>query len=130
MHAKKLVAVCVLGTFGLMLLGGCIFSDQRTSNQGGSNALQATTKFTSDRLDTLNPDDVQVLADLAPSLTGVEIPQVTDAQAAALVQFIADNNIVSMADIQNLDPNTVVISADVQVVLDALSAQQTTAVGG
>jgi exosome complex RNA-binding protein Csl4 len=123
---RKLVVMCTLGGLGLVLLGGCFFPSPGTGEyQGGSNLIQATTKFTSDRLDTMNPDDVQVLASLAPELTGQEIPEVTDEQAAAVVQFIEDNSIVTFADLEQIvaqaaeDPDSIVISPEVQAVIDS-----------
>lgn len=120
----------VLVTMGLVLVGGCAlpFQDARTGNQGGTSVLQATSKVATDRLDTLNPDDVQLLADLATEASGEELPEVTDEQAAAVVQFISDNSVVSSSDLQDLfaraetDPDSIVISEEVRGVLIQLGA--------
>jgi hypothetical protein len=124
--AKTLVLV----TMGLVLVGGCAlpFQDARTGNQGGTSVLQATSKVATDRLDTLNPDDVQLLADLATEASGEELPEVSDEQAAAVVQFISDNSVVTSTDLQDLfaraesDPNSIVISEEVRGVLIQLGA--------
>lgn len=128
MWTRKLAVVCVVGSVGLMLLSGCVTAGSgRTNNQGGSNAIQAGAKLSQDRLDTFNPDDVQVLADLYSQTTGTELPEVTDEQAAAVVTFIQDNNVVTMADLEALiaayeaDPTSVVISAEVRAVLESLA---------
>lgn len=123
--------VMAMGMMGLVLAGGCAlpFQDTRTSNQGGSNLLQATSKVATERLDTLNPDDVQLLADLATQASGAELPQVTDEQAAAVVEFIADNGVVTTGDLQSLfeqaeaDPSSIVIGEEVRGVLIQLGAE-------
>jgi hypothetical protein len=116
---------------GLVLVCGCAlpFQDARTSNQGGSNVLQATSKVATDRLDTLNPDDVQLLADLATQASGEDLPEVSDDQAAAVVQFISDNGVVTTGDLQELfaqaeaDPSSIVIGEEVRGVLIQLGAE-------
>jgi K+-transporting ATPase c subunit len=124
MTVKNLGWICALASF--TLLAGCFFNQAPGEFQGGSNPVQAAGKIASDRLDTMNPDDVQVLAELVASQTGEDIPEVTDAQAAAVVQFISDNSIVSMDDLQSTieqaaeNPDSVVISEEVQAVLEAL----------
>ncbi|MCK4343295.1 MAG: hypothetical protein KAY37_16395 [Phycisphaerae bacterium] len=127
MNARKLVVVCMFGALGLMLLSGCLFQEERTNNQGGSNIIQASSKFANDQLGQLNPDDIQVLADLATSAAGLDLPQVTDDQAAALIQFLADNDIATQADVQGKlqqaeeDPSSIVISDEVMAVFEALA---------
>lgn len=124
------VRTLVLVTMGLVLVGGCAlpFQDARTGNQGGTNVLQATSKVATDRLDTLNPDDVQLLADLATQASGEDLPQVSDEQASAVVQFISDNGVVTTGDLQTLfaqaeaDPSSIVIGEEVRGVLIQLGA--------
>jgi hypothetical protein len=130
MLTRKSVVVCVIGSVGMLLLSGCMFSSsqERTSNQGGSSAIQAGAKLSQDRLDTLNPDDIQVLADLYSETTGTALPEVTDEQAAAAVSFMQANNITTVEDLENAitqyqaDPTSIVIPADVRAVLESLSA--------
>ncbi len=122
MCARKFIVVCAVGAISLMLLGGCLpQQDTRTSNQGGSNIIQASTRFANDQLDKLNPDDIQVLSDLAAQTSGLDIPEVTDEQAAAVIKFLDDNHVATQADLANLDPNTVIISDEVMAVFEALA---------
>ncbi len=112
---SRMKLVSILGIATLALLTGCVAPDERTSNQGGSSPTQAMAKLASDRIDTLNPDDIQVLADLATQQAGVDIPEVTDDQAAAVVDFLAENGIATTEDLVALihaveeDPDSIVI---------------------
>jgi hypothetical protein len=99
----------------------------RTGNQGGSNLLQAVGKLLSNRLGTLNPDDIQVLADAAVQIGGVNIPPVTDEQAAAVVSFINANQITTVESLEEMvhrgeqDIDSIVIPDDVREVLEAIA---------
>lgn len=130
MRAQKLIVASLLGCLAFLVLSGCFpppVADTRTGNQGGSSAIQAGAKLGANHLDWFNPDDVQVLADLATEASGAQLPEVTDEQAAAFVTFIADNNIVTIEHVQALveqaqsDPDSIVISDEVQAVLEAMA---------
>jgi hypothetical protein len=110
----------------LLSLGGC--PGARTCNQGCSNVAQAANKVMSDEIGDLNPDDVQILTDLAIAYAGVTFPPVTDDQAHAVVTFLSDNNVQTIADAQALiqqaedDPDSIVISDEVRVVIEQIIA--------
>jgi hypothetical protein len=99
----------------------------RTGNQGGSNIVQAAGKLVNNQFGTLNPDDIQVLADAAVQISGVDIPPVTDDQAAAVVSFIDANQITSLESLEQVvhraeqDIDSVVIPDDVREVLEAIA---------
>jgi len=126
MFSKKLAIVSMFGAAMLLSLGGCPMPWDRTGNQGGSTPLQATTKVLSNNLGALNPDDVQVLADLATQFTGADIPPVTDDQAAAAVTFMQANDIDTFEDIEQTirdaeeDPDSIVIPDEVLEVLQTI----------
>jgi hypothetical protein len=100
----------------------------RTCNQGCSNPVQAATKLAGSNLAALNPDDVQVLADLATQISGAPFPAVTDDQAAAVISFLKANNVNTVEDLQALieqaqaNPDILVIPDDVWAVLEAIAA--------
>jgi hypothetical protein len=125
--ARKL-AVAGLAALVLALTGCMSTPDSRTTNQGGSTVIQAVSKVAGDNLGAMNPDDVQVLTDLAIQLSGAPFPAVTDEQAAAVTSFMAANGITDRASIEALielakaDPTAVVIPPDVQAVLEQLAA--------
>ena len=127
MSARMLTALCAIGGASLLSLGGCP-TNSRTCNQGCSNMAQATSKVMSDQIGSLNPDDVQVLADMAIQYAGVDFPPVTDEQAAAVVTFLSDNDVQTIADAQALirqaeaDPDSIVISDEVRQVVEQLIA--------
>ncbi len=113
----------------LSLLTGCFSMPwDRLGNQGGSNIVSALGKLVDDNLGGLNPDDVQVLTDLAIEYSGVNIPSVTDEQAAAVVSFLQANGITTIASLEDLirraeqDPDSVIIPDDVRQVLEAIAA--------
>lgn len=129
MFARRQMTWLVLGGLLLTTLSGCFSLPwERTGNQGGSNVLQAVTKITSNDIGGLNPDDVQVLADLATQISRADIPQVTDEQGQAVVDFIDANNITTLQSIQALiaqaeaDPGSVVIPDSVRAVIEAILA--------
>jgi len=128
MSARMLTTLCAVGCAGLLSLGGCPLPGARTCNQGCSNPAQAVAKVTSGQIGGLNPDDIQVLADLAMQYTGAQFPPVTDEQAQAVVTFLADNGVQTIEDAQALiqraeaDPNSVVISDEVRQVVEQIIA--------
>jgi hypothetical protein len=127
MHLRKSAVVALL-TVTALALTGCLGMSGRTGNQGGSNILQATAKLAADNLSGLNPDDIQVLADLAMDFANIDIPEVTDEQAAAVVSFLEANNVTTIASLQALiqqaeeDPESIVIPDDVRAVIEAITA--------
>lgn len=116
-----------LGAAGVvmcLLLTGCFSMPwTRTGNQGGGTLLTATTKLANDDLGGITPDEIQLLTDAAIQITGVQVPPVTDEQAAAVVTFLADNSITTVASLQDFvrraeeDPSSVVISDEVLAAL-------------
>ncbi len=88
--------------------------DERLANQFGGDLRTAYTKVTSDRLDLLTPDEVQVYGDEASavSTTGLDV-SIKDDQAQAIVTFFADNHIRTRAELSNYlgDPQNVVPDA-------------------
>lgn len=110
-----------------LLLGGCVSMPwSRTGNQGGGTLLTAIGKLLNDNLGALTPDEIQLLTDAAIHLSGADVPPLTDEQAAAVVQFLADNEITSVATLQEFvrraeeDPSSVVISDEVLAVLRSI----------
>ncbi|MEW6198323.1 MAG: hypothetical protein AB1601_06615 [Planctomycetota bacterium] len=110
-----------------LLLTGCFSMPwTRTGNQGGGTLLTATTKLANDDLGGVTPDEIQLLTDVAIQITGVQVPPVTDEQAAAVVTFLADNNITTVASLQDFvrraeeDPSSVVISDEVLAALRSI----------
>ncbi|MBK9119912.1 MAG: hypothetical protein IPM18_09985 [Phycisphaerales bacterium] len=126
LRRKILPAVAAAALLGT-LVGGCPFGDPRLNNQGGTNLLQAAGKIAGDRLHTLNPDDIQILTDLALQVTEANFPPATDEQAQAVVDFIKANGITTVASLQDLiaraeqDPDSIVIPDSVREVLDAIA---------
>ncbi len=135
MSARKLL---VFGVSGLLIVAAGCFSmpSSRTGNQGGSSVPGAVAKITTDQLGALNPDDVQVLTDLAMQVTGAHFPPVTDEQAAAVISFMQANNITNRATLQALieraqaNPNSVVIPDDVRQVLEQIAADPSAYIEG
>lgn len=127
MLVRKTVVLCTLGTLGLGLLTGCFFPAAVGEEfQGGSSVTQAGTKFLNDRWDTMNPDDIQMLPIIAEQFgftDGADLPDITDDQAQAIVDFIEANGIVTLEDLQQVveqaadDPTSVVIPDSVRDVL-------------
>lgn len=102
---------CVLMAALLAATAGCPFSDPRTSNQGGGTIFTAGTKLYSGRIGDMTADEWQILTDNAAIIAsqfGLDLgnlgcwPQLDDDQAAAVVEFLADNNVQSLADLQQL----------------------------
>ena len=62
----------------------------------------------------------------AAVVVGFPVPTVTAAQAQAAVDFMNDNGIETIDDLQNLDPN-VEIPAELQDLFDSFTGSETTA---
>jgi hypothetical protein len=126
MSARMLTVLGAVVGASLLSLGGC--PGARTCNQGCSNVAQAASKVMSDQIGDLNPDDVQVLTDLAIQYADVTFPPVTDEQANAVVTFLSDNNVQTIDDVQALiqqaedDPDSIVISDEVRAVIEQIIA--------
>ena len=124
MHAKKWTIVSTLCCATLILISGCMLSTpgSRTNNQGGGSLLTAAMKFNANNLSALTADEVQIVTDELISRYGLPIDQLTDEQAAAIIQFMADNNLNTIEDFQALqyaDINDIIISDDVRDVLES-----------
>jgi hypothetical protein len=131
MIAKKAGLVVAWSAAGLLLCGcGFLFPmfGSRTCDQGCSSTVLAVGKVVTDNLGSLNPDDVQVLGDVAEQVTGVKIPAVTNQQGAAVVSFLHANGIKDVETLQakieeaETNPESIVIPPDVQAVLEAIAA--------
>ncbi len=123
-HSRRLGAAAALMC---LLLTGCFSMPwTRTGNQGGGTLLTATSKLANDDLGGITPDEIQLLTDAAIQITGVEVPPVTDEQAAAVVTFLEDNGITSVGTLQEFiaqaeeDPSSVVISDEVLAALRSI----------
>ncbi|RMF80653.1 MAG: hypothetical protein D6744_08000 [Planctomycetota bacterium] len=115
-----------VGAIGLMTLTGCPQQATRTSNQGGGNIITAGAKVAGGNISSLTPDEVQVLADkVASNTTDLDIPELTDEQAAAAVDFLVANDVNTIEDVQNLieqaeqDPTSIEIPDSIQELIDA-----------
>ncbi len=105
MHAGKLTVALVLGCVCVLTLGGCPTdaSGGRLCNQPGptcATLFSAGAKVLQDRLDLLNPDDIQVLSDTAIQASGVNVIPLTDEEAQAVVNVMHANNITTIASLQ------------------------------
>lgn len=133
MEVKKYAGLALFGcAIVMILLPGCLgeLPGGRTNNQGGGNIFTAGLKVANNNLSSLTPDEVQILADFVMEQEGITtVDPITDNQAAAAVQFLQDNNINSIADIENLDPNTVVISDDVRAAIEAFTGESLESMG-
>jgi len=103
---------------GLALLAGCVsVSSERTSNQGGGSMLTAGAKVANNQLADLTADEIQLLADMISELAEEVDIFLTDEDAAVIRDFLMQNNLNSIEDIQNLiaeaqaadDPLSVVV---------------------
>lgn len=134
MCTNRTAVLIVLGSMS-MLVCGCGLPAGRTCDQGCSNPLQAAGKIVADDLGGLNPDDVQVLTDIAIQVTGIQIPAVTNEQAAAVVSFLSANGITTIESLQakieeaRANPDVIVIPDDVRAVLEAIAANPEAYVG-
>ena len=131
MAAKKAALVVAWGVLSLGV-GGCgvLFPmfGSRTCDQGCSSNTQAIGRILSNDFGGLNPDDVQILTDMAMQVSGVHIPAATNAQAAAVVSFLHANGITTLESLQakieeaQTNPGALIIPPDVLAVLQALAA--------
>jgi hypothetical protein len=106
------VLVGLLASLGLTSLVGCM--PARTCNAYGcSDPAQAVTKIAENRLDDLNPADVQVLGEVVERVGAVNLPALTAEQAWAVVQLIETLGITTFDSIEpairaaQADPNLI-----------------------
>lgn len=127
MQARKPLALAAAATAALLTLAGCFTAapDTRTGNQGGSTPLSLGAKLlgiqqgTADLTD-LNPDDLQLMADLTADITGLPIPEVSDELAWAATEIIKANDLRTFDDLaalSSIDPEDVVIPDGVERIL-------------
>ena len=133
MFAQKVIAITLIGLATVVWLGGCPPTGDggRLCNQPGpvcSTLVSAGAKVLTNNLGGLNPDDIQVLSDTAIEASGANVPQLTDEQAAAVVNVMIDNNIKTIQDLQDViiqaqtNPGSVNISAaDLEVLMQLAS---------
>ncbi|TWT41249.1 hypothetical protein RAS1_39430 [Phycisphaerae bacterium RAS1] len=121
-NTGKFGVVAMAAMVSLATIGGCPGSDARTSNQGGGSLLSAGSKVLNDQLSSLNADEVQLATDVILSQPDSVIAPLSDEQAQAIVNILADNNLNSLDDIQNAidNPDQFNISDEDQKVLEAL----------
>ncbi len=90
------VRVCALVLCGLAVgVGGCF----------GENILTATGKVIGGQMSTLTPNEIRILNEAAIAFLGSEDPNfeavpLTEAQAEAIANFLALNNINTVEDIE------------------------------
>jgi hypothetical protein len=122
MDARKRVWLVVVASVALVALTGCPTLGGRTNNQGGGSLISAGLKISQDNLDALTADEIQIAADFLINQQNLPIPPLSDDQAAAVVQFMADNNIQTKADFEALKDKSldeIVISDQVLAVLES-----------
>jgi hypothetical protein len=128
MDARKWSILSTVAVVSLMLATGCMTGDNsRTTNQGGGTLISAGLKYGQNNLGALNPDEIQIVTDYLIAQNDLPIPPLTDEQAAAVVQFMADNNLSTREDIlalQDANPDDIVISPSVRDVLASDEVQQ------
>lgn len=109
MKSMKLVATAMLMS-AVVTLTGCPVSDARTSNQGGGSLLTAGTKIAASNISGLTADEIQILGDTASEFNA-QVPALSDEQADAISEFLVQNDINSVDDIQAIvdDPGSLVI---------------------
>ena len=107
------MGLCVLAAVVLIAVVGC--PDPRTTNQGGGSLLTVAAKLMSSPSDPpigdLNPDELQILTDNLTTLAGqfgyslpegVTISSLTDEQAQAIEDFLDDNGVTYLSELQSL----------------------------
>ena len=113
MHFPSRIGLCVLSAIVLTAVVGC--PDPRTSNQGGGSLLTVATTLLSNPSDPpigdLNPDELQILTDNLAMLAGqfgyslpegATISSLTDEEAQAVVDFLDNNGVTYLSDLENL----------------------------
>ncbi len=97
-----------LAAFGIdpVTINGLLRAE-RLANQFGGDLSSAFEKVSNDRLSEMTPDEVQYYGD------ATEVTTYGDAEAQAIVELFADNNLNSRADLEDFldDPATEVPAA-------------------
>ena len=121
----SLVLVVAASTFATGCLSAA--SVDRTNNQGGGSVVTAGAKIASGKIGNLTADEIQLVHDKALELNpDLSVPELTDDQAAAAVEFLDANGLDTLDDVVNLideaaeNPDTVVIPDSVQSVLEGI----------
>ena len=126
MLARKLVVSFMIGSVGFLSLSGCLQpSAGPTQNQGGSDPVRLGIKLANitagtQDLSVLNPDDLQVMVDLAADFSGEDLPELSDALAGAAIDLMNANNIETFEDLANIatmDPESIVIPEGVDEII-------------
>jgi len=96
MKAEKTSVKLATGLCMLIMTAGC-----------GDNILTAASKIASDQICQLSANEIKVLNQTLIDLghqqqPPVEVPSITDLQAAAIANFLAVNNFCTIEDLQNL----------------------------
>lgn len=121
----KTVAVGVLCVCLVVLCGCPPAAPARTSNQGGGSIVTAGVKIAGGTMTGLTADEIQIVTDTVSDMSTEFAIDVTDEQAAAAVEFLVENNLNTVQDIQVLveqgiqDPGSVVIPDSVQALIEA-----------
>lgn len=74
---------------------------ERTTNQGGGTLITAVEKVLDGEASTLTPDEIQVVVDKRTE-EDAQPQQLTDAQAAAISEFLVTNEIDTVTDWENV----------------------------
>lgn len=95
---KSLLVACLLlaGASGCDVLN--VFAPPRTTDGGGGNLLSVGLKVASNQLTTLTQDEMQILSDqvagiIATTNPAVQLPEMTNAQADAFIEFLQINTV-------------------------------------
>jgi hypothetical protein len=124
MTARKLTLGCLCLTIAIGATG-CFSTDPRTSNQGGGNLLTAGAKVAGERVYSLTPDEIQILADEVSARSSNFNLSVTDEQAADAAQFLKTHGVRSLAELEAIinqyrqDPGSIDIPDSVLDLFDA-----------
>jgi hypothetical protein len=94
--ATRRAAACAGFSLVLLMAAGC-----------GDNIVTATQKILNGQICQLSANEIKALNQSAVSIAAqqtppVTVPTLTDAQAAALSKFAAENSLCTQADLQNL----------------------------
>jgi len=100
---------------------------ERTTNQGGGSLVSAMSKVTDGDIAAWTPDEIQILGDKITELNPDDDPMsFSDAQAAALSEFLVDNDVNTLGDWDgvmdqyNADPSSVDIPDGAEELFDNL----------
>lgn len=123
--SRRRTCVAFLSAAGVLTLGGCPFFVTRTNNQGGGTIFSAVSKFTSNNMTNLTPDEIQIVTDTVSDLSPQVEILVGDEEAQAAVDFLVANNLNSVQDVAALveeagdNPDAVVIPESLQQLIDS-----------